>query len=392
MGGPRKKHYFFDLVLVSLWPTQSKGIFRVTGTEQITEDDAPLSDEMTASLCKDLSIALAKFPKIRLGHLPTPLEPMDRLSELLGGPRLWVKRDDCTGLSSGGNKTRKLEYLMADAQAQGADTIITQGATQSNHARQTAAAAAKLGMACHILLEDRTGSNDPSYTLNGNVLLDRLHGASVSKRGGGADMNAEMESLAETLLADGKTPYIIPGGGSNPIGALGYVNCARELAEQAAAIGLSIDAFVHATGSSGTQAGLVAGLAAIQSDIHLLGIGVRAPQEKQEQMVYDLAQRTADYLGTGLQIDRAAVRANCNYVGPGYGMPTDGMIEAVRLLAQTEGLLFDPVYSGKGLDGLTDLIRKGYFDGMENVVFLHTGGSAALFGYPETFDLPGYTN
>lgn len=340
--------------------------------------------------CKKLAITLAQFPRIRLGHLPTPLEPMDRLSERLGGPRLWVKRDDCTGLSSGGNKTRKLEYLMADAREKGADVIITQGATQSNHARQTAAAAAKLGISCHILLEDRTGSNDDNYNLNGNVLLDRLHGATVAKRAGGVDMNAEMEILAKTLRSEGATPYIIPGGGSNPIGALGYVNCVRELAEQADEIGLKIDAFVHATGSSGTQAGLVAGLTAIQSDIHLLGIGVRAPKEKQEQMVYDLAQRTADHLGTGLTIARSSVLANCDYVGPGYGLPTQGMRNAVKLLAETEGLLFDPVYSGKGLDGMIDLISKGYFAGMENVVFLHTGGSAALFGYPETFDLPGY--
>jgi L-cysteate sulfo-lyase len=204
-------------------------------------------------------------------------------------------------------------------------------------------------------------------------------------------MNAEMETVAENLRQDGKNPYIIPGGGSNPLGAVGSVNCARELAEQAAGTGLKIDAFVHATGSSGTQAGLVTGLAAIQSDIHLLGIGVRAPQEKQEQMVFDLAQRTADHLGTGLTIKRSDVRAICDYVGPGYGLPTKGMIGADKLLAQTEGLLFDPVYSGKGLDGLIDQIRKGYFDGMDNVVFLHTGGSVALFGYPETFDLPGYT-
>ncbi len=364
----------------------------VTITDQMTEHDAESSADLSASRCKDLAIRLAKFPRVALGHLPTPLEPMDRLSEKLGGPRLWVKRDDCTGLSSGGNKTRKLEYLMADARQQGADTIITQGATQSNHARQTAAAAAKLGMACHILLEDRTGSNDENYILNGNVLLDRLHGATVSKRGGGTDMNAEMAHLAEALQQQGKRPYIIPGGGSNPIGALGYVNCARELSEQADAMGLKIDAFVHATGSSGTQAGLVAGLAAIQSDVHLLGIGVRAPQDKQESMVHDLAQRTADHLGLPGSIDRSAVRANCDYVGAGYGLPTDGMIAALKLLAQTEGLLFDPVYSGKGLDGLIDLIQKGYFDGMQNVVFLHTGGSAALFGYPETFGLPGYTS
>lgn len=350
------------------------------------------SPETSRELCKALSNTLAPFPRVRLGHLPTPLEPMDRISETLGGPRLWIKRDDCTGLSSGGNKTRKLEYLMADAQLKGADTIITQGATQSNHARQTAAAAARLGMNCHILLEDRTGSNDAQYNLNGNVLLDMLHGATVTKRAGGADMAAEMEILASELRDRGAAPYIVPGGGSNPIGALGYVNCARELTEQAADMGLQIDAFVHATGSSGTQAGLVTGLAAIESDIRLLGIGVRAPQEKQEQMVFDLAQRTADHLGTGLQISRDSVRANCDYVGPGYGMPTEGMKQAVRTLARMEGLLFDPVYSGKGLDGLIDLIGKGAFEGMENVVFLHTGGSAALFGYPEVFDLPGYAN
>lgn len=360
-------------------------------TTQLVAGDATVAPDTTLSLCKELSIKLAQFPRISLGHFPTPLEPMDRLSEELGGPRLWVKRDDCTGLSSGGNKTRKLEFLMADAAEKGADTIITQGATQSNHARQTAAAAAKLGMACHILLEDRTGSNDPNYILNGNVLLDRLHGASVSKRPSGADMNAEMEALSAQLTEDGKIPYVIPSGGSNPIGALGYVNCARELVEQAAGAGLKIDALVHATGSSGTQAGLVAGLAALESDIHLLGIGVRAPKDKQEGMVYDLATRTSALIGSDTEIARETIRANCDYVGPGYGLPTKGMVDALKLLARTEGLLFDPVYSGKGLDGVIDQIRKGYFDGMENVVFLHTGGSAALFGYPETFDLPGYT-
>lgn len=303
-----------------------------------------------------------------------------------------MKRDDCTGLSTGGNKTRKLEFLMADAEKAKVDVIITQGATQSNHARQTAAAAAKLGIECQILLEDRTGSNDVNYILNGNVLLDRLHGAPVSKRHDGADMNAEMEALADVLLGQGKTPYIIPGGGSNAIGALGYVNCAIELSEQAAETGLQIDALVHATGSSGTQAGLVTGLAAMQSDIHLLGIGVRAAQDKQEQMVFELAVKTAAYLGLGTEIARSSVRADCAYVGPGYGLPTEGMVEAIKLLARTEGLLFDPVYSGKGLDGLISLVRKGYFDGMENVVFLHTGGSAALFGYPEIFGLPGYRN
>lgn len=335
--------------------------------------------------CDAVRRKLESFPRVPLAHLATPLEPMDRLSAHLGGPRIWVKRDDCTGLSGGGNKTRKLEFLMAEAQAKAADCVITQGATQSNHARQTAAAAARLGLGCHILLEDRTGYTDPNYTDNGNVLLDHLHGATVDRRPGGADMAAEMEALADRLRAEGRRPYVIPGGGSNPVGALGYVNCALELLTQAADRGLEIDMLIHATGSSGTQAGLVAGLAAVESDLPLLGIGVRAPREKQESMVHDLACRTMDYLGAGFAVDRARVRANCDYVGPGYGLPTDEMREAVRLLARLEGLLFDPVYSGKGLAGLIDLVGRGEFAGMRNIVFLHTGGSAALFGYPDLF-------
>lgn len=333
---------------------------------------------------------LAKYPRIRLGHLGTPLERMDNLSRHLGGPTLWIKRDDCTGLSTGGNKTRKLEYLMADALAQGADTVITQGATQSNHARQTAAAAARLGMACHVLLEDRTGYTDDAYTLNANVLLDRLHGASVSMRTGGADMQAEMETLAGELRANGKKPYVIPGGGSTPVGALGYVNCALELVGQAAEMGLRVDRVVHATGSAGTQAGLVTGLAALNSGIPVLGVGVRAPKEKQEANVLALAERTAIHLGLPGIVGRDHVEANCDYVGQGYGLPTEGMVEAVKLLARMEGILLDPVYSGKGMAGLVDLVQKGAFGRDENVVFLHTGGSVALFGYPDAFQLPGY--
>ncbi|MDH4051066.1 MAG: D-cysteine desulfhydrase [Rubrivivax sp.] len=328
---------------------------------------------------------IARFPRIQLGHFPTPLEPMDNLTRLLGGPRLWIKRDDCTGLSTGGNKTRKLEFLMAEAVAQKADVVITQGATQSNHARQTAAAAARLGMRCHILLEDRTGSTDPSYTDNGNVLLDRLHGATVERRAGGSNMQAEMEAVAARLADAGQRPYVIPGGGSNPLGALGYVNAALELVNQSAERGLRIDHLVHATGSAGTQAGLVVGLHGLNSPARLLGIGVRAPREKQETMVHDLACRTWELLGLRGQLPRETVAANCDYVGDGYGVPTPGMVEAVTLLAKTEGLLLDPVYSGKGMAGLIDLVRKGHFEKRDNVVFLHTGGSAALFGYPAAF-------
>jgi L-cysteate sulfo-lyase len=332
----------------------------------------------------------ARFPRVQFAHLPTPLEPMDRLSKHLGGPRLWIKRDDCTGLSSGGNKTRKLEFLMGDAVAKGADTIITQGATQSNHARQTAAAAAKLGMECHLLLEDRTGNNSPDYTLNGNVLLDRLHGARISKRSSGTDMNAEMEALAADLRAKGKKPYVIPGGGSNPIGALGYANAAMELVAQANTMGLKIDHVVHATGSAGTQAGFVTGLVAIHSGIPTLGISVRAPKEKQEAAVFDLAQRAAEHMGVPGIVKREHIVANSDYVGPGYGLPTQGMRDAVKVLAQMEGILLDPVYTGKGMDGLIDHVRKGFFPKDATVVFLHTGGSAGLFGYPDVFDLPGY--
>jgi L-cysteate sulfo-lyase len=315
---------------------------------------------------------------------------MERLTKHLGGAKLWIKRDDCTGLSSGGNKTRKLEFLMGDAVAKGADTIITQGATQSNHARQTAAAAAKLGMECHLLLEDRTGNNSPDYTLNGNVLLDRLHGAHISKRPSGADMNAEMESLAADLRAKGRKPYVVPGGGSNPIGALGYANAALELVAQANAMGLKIDHVVHATGSAGTQAGFITGLVAIHSGIPTLGISVRAPKEKQEQSVFELAQRAAEHLGVPGIVKREHIVANSDYVGPGYGLPTQGMRDAVKLVAQLEGILLDPVYTGKGMDGLIDHVRKGFFAKDANIVFLHTGGSAGLFGYPDAFDLPGY--
>jgi L-cysteate sulfo-lyase len=330
---------------------------------------------------------LAKFPRIRLGHGPTPLEPMDNLSRALGGPRLWIKRDDCTGLATGGNKTRKLEYLMADAQAKGADTVITQGATQSNHARQTIAAACRLGMQSHIILEDRTGYTRAEYKKSGNVFLGALMGASISEVPADTDMNAAMATLAEKLRAQGRKPYVIPGGGSNAIGALGYVTCALELAGQANDMGLAIDSLVHATGSAGTQAGLVVGMEGARTQIPVLGIGVRAPRPAQEQRVFDLACQTAELLGVPGSVKREDVVANCDYVGPGYGLPTPGMVEAVTMLARHEGLLLDPVYSGKGMAGLIDLVRKGHFKQGQNVVFLHTGGAVALYGYTEAFAL-----
>ena len=324
---------------------------------------------------------LSRFPRVSLAHLPTPLEHLPRLSEHLGGPHIYVKRDDCTGLATGGNKTRKLEFSMAAALQQGADTIVTVGAVQSNHVRQTAAAACKLGLRCEVLLEHRIDEPSDDYLNSGNVLLDRIYGANIREYPDGTDFDAAMQTVADDVNTAGGKAYIIPGGASNHIGALGYVNCAIELLNQANDSGLVIDHIVTATGSAGTQGGLVVGLKAMNANIPLLGIGVNAPQDKQEQKVFDLACETADYIGAPGVVERADVVANCDYVGDGYGIPTEAMNEAVVLLARLEGLLFDPVYSGKALAGLIDLVRKGHFDAANNIIFLHTGGSAALFAY-----------
>ncbi|HIF89503.1 MAG TPA: D-cysteine desulfhydrase [Candidatus Thioglobus sp.] len=329
---------------------------------------------------------LSRFPRLRLAHLPTPLEYLKRLSEELGGPEIWIKRDDCTGLSTGGNKTRKLEFLMAEAQIQGADTVMTQGAVQSNHVRQTSAFAAKLGMKCHVLLEDRTGYTDDNYNHNGNVFIDLLHGATYEKRGPGLDMNAEMEVVADKLRDAGSNVYTIVGGGSNATGALGYVDCAFELLHQANDKDLVVDHIVHATGSTGTQAGLIVGLKAMNANIPLLGISVRAPKETQEENVYKLAVETASKLGCDGVVNRDDIVANSDYVGKGYGFPTEAGIEAIKMFAELEGILLDPVYSSKGAAGLIDLIRKGSFKKSDRVVFIHTGGSASLFGYTKHFD------
>lgn len=324
---------------------------------------------------------LEQFPRVNLAHLPTPLEHLPNLSKHLGGPDIWVKRDDCTGLASGGNKTRKLEFSMAAALAEGADTIVTVGAVQSNHVRQTAAAAAKLGMACEVLLEHRVSDPSEPYANSGNVFLDKIFGANLREYPGGTDFDSAMEEVAGEVRAAGGKPYIVPGGASNAIGALGYVNCAIELLEQLKQRDLKMDHLVTATGSAGTQAGLAVGLKASGSDMPMLGIGVNAAQNAQEEKVYKLAVETAEYIGKPGIVAREDIVANCDYVGSGYGVPTESMNEAVLLLARLEGLLFDPVYSGKGLAGMIDLIRKGEFAGASNIVFLHTGGSAALFAY-----------
>lgn len=322
---------------------------------------------------------LARFARIRLAHLPTPLEPLPRLSEELGLD-LWIKRDDCTGLAGGGNKTRKLEFLLGAAFEQEADTLVTQGAVQSNHVRQTAAAAAAHGLACEIILEERTGSKATDYVGNGNVLLDRLFGATIRTVPGGTDMVAELEKTAAEVRARGGKPYVIPGGGSNPVGALGYVDCAREIVVQADEMDLEVHRIVTATGSAGTHAGLVAGLAVMGADIPVLGIGVRAPKDRQEANVFKLAEETAALLGQPGRVTRERVVADCDYVGEGYGLIDQGVIDALTLAARLDGIVLDPVYSGKAMKGLIALARAGQFKG-ETVVFLHTGGAQGLFGY-----------
>ncbi len=328
---------------------------------------------------------LQDFPRVRLGHWPTPLEPMKGLARRLGADRLYIKRDDCTGLATGGSKTRKLEFLAGEAVHQGADTLLTQGAVQSNHVRQTAAAAAFLGMACEAILEERVKDAPAHYHQSGNVLLDHLFGVRLHRVPGGTAMDAALESLAQKLRVQGRKPYVITGGGSNALGSLGYVDCVLELQRQCTAMDLRKPHLVHATGSAGTQAGLVAGVHALGLDWPVTGIGVRAPKEAQEARVFDLAQRVLSLLGVDQPLPRDRVVADDRFIGDGYGIPTSSMVEAVTMLARTEGILADPVYTGKGLAGLLEMVRSGRFAPDEDVIFVHTGGAAGLFGYVSTF-------
>jgi L-cysteate sulfo-lyase len=329
---------------------------------------------------------LQDFPRVRLGHWPTPLEPMKGLARRLNtSQRLFIKRDDCTGLATGGSKTRKLEFLVGDALRQGADTLLTHGAVQSNHVRQTAAAAAFLGLACEAILEERVQGAAAAYHESGNVLLDQILGIRLHRVPSGTAMDAALEALAQKLREQGRKPYVIPGGGSNALGSLGYVDCVLELQRQCEAMGLRKPHLVHATGSAGTQAGLVAGVHALGLDWPVTGIGVRAAREQQETRVFDLAQRVVSLLGVAVALPRAKVVADDRFIGAGYGVPTDGMVEAVTMLARTEGILADPVYTGKGLAGLLEGVRSGRFQADEDVIFVHTGGSAGLFGYGAAF-------
>jgi L-cysteate sulfo-lyase len=321
-----------------------------------------------------------KISRISLGQFPTPLHALPRLTEKLEGPRLFIKRDDQTGLATGGNKTRKLEFLVADALAHKADTLITAGAPQSNHARQTAAAAARMGMNCVLVLRGQ-----PPAERQGNLLLDDLLGAQI--RWADADRRsavpATMETVAAELRAQGRTPYLVPYGGSNPIGATGYVAAMEELMEQARKMNLSFDRIVFASSSGGTQAGLVVGAKATEYKGQVLGISVDEQREDLQRKVAELATATAAHLKLDFRFVPDEIAVNADYLGAGYGVMGEPEREAIRLAAQTEGLLLDPVYTGRAFAGLIDLIRKGDIGKNETVLFWHTGGTPALFAYAD---------
>ena len=322
---------------------------------------------------------LSRFPRRRYTEGATPLEFLPRFTAALGGPNVFVKRDDMLGLAPGGNKTRKLEFLVADALAQGADTLITCGAVQSNHCRLTLAAAVREGLKCRLVLEERVaGSYDPDA--NGNNFMFRLMGVEkIDVVPGGTDLMAAMQRAAEDLAREGRKGYVIPGGGSNALGALGYVACAQELLVQMFDKTLPIDRIVLASGSSGTHAGMLVGLRGCNVDIPVVGIGVSRDPGEQDPIVFEEAQATAALLGLRDVIRREDVLTFGSYWRPKYSVPNARMVEAVNLLARTEAILLDPTYTGKAMAGLIDLARQGYFRKGENVLFLHTGGLPALF-------------
>ena len=316
---------------------------------------------------------------------------MPRLSAALGGPQLFIKRDDLLGLAAGGNKTRKLEFLVADALAQGADTLITVGAPQSNHCRLTLAAAAKEGLACRLIIEERVPGTFSTAALGNNLLFDLMGAANIRVVPLGSDLAAEMDRDAAAVRAAGGKPYTIVGGGSNPLGALGYAACAAEIVTQAFDMGAPFDRIIVASGSAGTHAGILAGLAALNAGIPVIGINVRRPRAEQEGNVYKLAVATSALLGTPAPA-REDVVALDDWVGPGYSLPTADMVAAVRLLAASEGILLDPVYSGKAMAGLIGLVRSNQFAPGERILFIHTGGSPSLHAYAHDLRDPAFNN
>ena len=335
---------------------------------------------------------LAAFHRFRLCQGETPLARMPRLERLLGGPRLYVKRDDCTGLATGGNKTRKLEFAIGDAIAHEADTVITIGGLQSNHARQTAAAAAQAELACELVLMRNVPIDDPTYRANGNMMLDHLLGARIHVHSADEDRNAVASELADKIRTAGHRPYIIPVGASYPVGSLGYANAALELVHQANALDLSIDYLVTATSSGGTMAGLAAGFDMLGYPITLIGVDVDGRPDTKEELILPLFEQAKELIGQPpARPSVVNIEVVLDQAGPGYGMPTAEMREALRLAARSEGIVLDPVYSGKGMAGLISLVRSGRFEEDSTVVFLHTGGTAALFAYQTVLQIDAET-
>lgn len=326
---------------------------------------------------------ITRFPRRRYTPGKTPIERLDRFTKAIAtdGPTVYIKRDDQLGLTGNGNKTRKLEFLVADALAQGADTLITCGGVQSNHCRLTLAAAVKEGLHCRLVLaESAPGAYRPDG--GGNVLLYHLLGAEkIITVPWGTDLQAALDQAAAEASAAGRRPYVIPLGGSNPLGALGYIACAEEILAQVP----DIQHIVLPVGSGGTLAGLLVGLRGYDSPIPVTGMTVLNPRERIETITYDLVNATASFLGMKSPVPRDEVVCLDDYLGEGYTIPTPGMIEAVRLLARTEGILLDPTYTGKAMAGLIDLARKGRWKKGESVLFLHTGGAPGLYARPELF-------
>ncbi len=326
---------------------------------------------------------LEPIARVSLGHFPTPLERLDRLSEFLGGPEIWIKRDDCTGLAFGGNKTRKLEYLIADARAQNADAMITFGAVQSNHVRQTIAACAKHNLECHAILADIVPYQDPAYRQSGNLFLDHMSTAHLHVVPPGGDATATFKAILADLETQAKTPYIVPAGGSSTVGAMAYVLAAFELRQQCTELGLTFDAILHASATGGTQVGLTVGQNNIDAATKVWGVNVYDVDEAAfDGKLHAFAAEAAD----AWKLEKTpALNIVHGYVGDGYGVPTDGMIEAVRKTFQLEGILLDPVYTGKAMAALFDQCRKGQHAATDKILFVHTGGAPGLFAYQDTF-------
>ncbi|UIM89730.1 D-cysteine desulfhydrase [Yersinia ruckeri] len=319
---------------------------------------------------------LAQFPRLDLVGNPTPLEKLSRLSDYLGR-EIYIKRDDVTPIALGGNKLRKLEFLVADALQQGADTLVTAGAIQSNHVRQTAAVAAKFGLHCVALLENPMGTEAENYLTNGNRLLLNLFGAEVVMCDGLVDPNAQLAELATRLEGQGFRPYVVPVGGSNALGALGYIQCALEIAAQSQGQ-VHFGSVVVASGSAGTHAGLAVGLQQLLPEVELIGVKVSRKAAEQRPKVAQIQRDLALSLGISAVSE---INLWDEYFGPQYGIPNDEGMAAVQLLAQQEGVLLDPVYTGKAMAGLIDGLAQQRFRDNGPVLFIHTGGAPALFAY-----------